>query len=74
MHYGATAFAKSRGLRTIVSKDGRSTIGQRRGLSRKDKLQLQRLYKCGKTTTAKPTTVKATTLPASMHSYTWVIT
>ncbi|XP_028403636.1 zinc metalloproteinase nas-6-like isoform X2 [Dendronephthya gigantea] len=65
MHYGATAFARSRGLRTIVRKDGGQRIGQRRGLSTKDKLQVQRLYKCGTAkTTVKPTTVKPTTRPA----------
>ena len=54
MHYGATAFARARGLTTISSKQGHRTLGQRRGLSPKDKQQVKLLYKCGGTT-VKPT-------------------
>ena len=55
MHYGATAFAKASGLITIERLRGsvhqRRRLGQRVGLSAKDKLQVQRLYKCGTTAT-----------------------
>lgn len=53
MHYGAYAFARYRGVRTIQSKPAGKRLGQRNGLSDKDKLQVQRLYGCSKT---KPTT------------------
>jgi hypothetical protein len=52
MHYGEKAFSRN-GNPTIRSKRARVKFGQRRGLSAKDKLQLQRLY-CPKTPTVKP--------------------
>ncbi|CAB4001510.1 zinc metallo ase nas-6-like, partial [Paramuricea clavata] len=63
MHYGATAFARARGLTTISSKQGHRTLGQRRGLSPKDKQQVKLLYKCGGTTVkpTKPTVCKDST-------------
>ena len=62
MHYGATAFARSSGLRTIESKQGNRyrRLGQRNGLSALDKKQVQLLYKCG---TAAKTTPRQTTAP-----------
>lgn len=54
MHYGATAFSSARGLKTIKSINGHRTLGQRRGLSTKDKEQVRKLYKC-RGTTVKPT-------------------
>ncbi|XP_001629274.3 blastula protease 10 isoform X2 [Nematostella vectensis] len=48
MHYGPTAFANRRGLRTIERTDGKASLGQRYGLSAKDVLQANRLY-CGST-------------------------
>ena len=53
MHYGATAFARARGLKTIGNIRNSQTLGQRRGLSPSDKKQVQLLYGC--TTTVKPT-------------------
>jgi hypothetical protein len=68
MHYGATAFAKSSGLVTIRSLQGRRRLGQRTGLSTKDKKQVQLLYKCGTAATTPPaTTPPPTTLPTGKH-------
>lgn len=46
MHYSSTAFANRAGVRTIVGKNGRTNLGQRYGLSKKDQLQANLLY-CG---------------------------
>ena len=46
MHYSSTAFANRRGVRTIVGKNGRTNLGQRYGLSKKDIQQANLLY-CG---------------------------
>ena len=55
MHYGALAFS-SNGRPTIRPTEYGVTIGQRNGLSDKDKEQLQKLYGCtAKKTTASPT-------------------
>lgn len=64
MHYGAYAFARSSGLRTIESKRGNRyrRLGQRNGLSTLDKKQVQLLYKCG---TAAKTTPRATKAPTT---------
>ena len=56
MHYGAYAFSKN-GRPTIVSKRGNVQLGQRNGLSDKDKEELRRLYGCTTTVTS---TVKPT--------------
>ena len=50
MHYGKTAFAKTRGLITIETKDPskQDVIGNRKGLSEIDVIQINKLYKCGK--------------------------
>ena len=65
MHYGSKAFS-SRGKRTIDSrpKPGKK-LGQRAGLSPKDKQQVQLLY-CGTVNPTKvnPTTVSPTTNPS----------
>jgi hypothetical protein len=53
MHYGAYAFSSNR-RETIRSKPHGKRLGQRNGLSAKDKLQLQRLYKCTTGPTVKP--------------------
>ena len=54
MHYGATAFAKSRGVRTIVNIRNNERLGQRKGLSASDKKQVQSLYGCSTTGTKRP--------------------
>ncbi|XP_073254457.1 high choriolytic enzyme 1-like [Porites lutea] len=46
MHYSSTAFANRQGVRTIVGKNGRTNLGQRYGLSKKDIQQANLLY-CG---------------------------
>ena len=46
MHYSSTAFANRAGVRTIVGKNGRTNLGQRYGLSKKDIEQANLLY-CG---------------------------
>lgn len=46
MHYSSTAFANRRGVRTIVGTNGRTNLGQRYGLSKKDIQQANLLY-CG---------------------------
>ena len=46
MHYSSTAFANRAGVRTIVGKNGRTNLGQRYGLSKKDIQQANLLY-CG---------------------------
>lgn len=50
MHYGKTAFAKTRGLVTIKTKDPskQDVIGRRTGFSAIDVIQMNRLYNCGK--------------------------
>ena len=50
MHYGKTAFSKTRGLITIETKDPskQDVIGNRKGLSKIDVIQINKLYKCGK--------------------------
>ena len=47
MHYSSTAFANRAGARTIVGKNGRTNLGQRYGLSKKDIEQANLLY-CGR--------------------------
>ncbi|XP_015749326.1 PREDICTED: zinc metalloproteinase nas-13-like, partial [Acropora digitifera] len=47
MHYSSTAFANRAGVRTIVGKNGRTNLGQRYGLSKKDIQQANLLYSCG---------------------------
>ena len=47
MHYSSTAFANRAGVRTIVGKNGRTNLGQRYGLSKKDIEQANLLY-CGR--------------------------
>ena len=47
MHYSSTAFANRAGVRTIVGKNGRTNLGQRYGLSKKDIQQANLLYGCG---------------------------
>ena len=47
MHYSSTAFANRAGVRTIVGKNGRTNLGQRYGLSKKDIQQANLLYDCG---------------------------
>lgn len=46
MHYSSTAFANRAGVRTIVGTNGRTNLGQRYGLSKKDIQQANLLY-CG---------------------------
>lgn len=46
MHYSSTAFANRAGVRTMVGKNGRTNLGQRYGLSKKDIQQANLLY-CG---------------------------
>ncbi|RZF42636.1 hypothetical protein LSTR_LSTR001431 [Laodelphax striatellus] len=45
MHYGAYAFSKNE-KRTITTVEKDVKIGQRKGLSKKDKLKLNKMYKC----------------------------
>ena len=54
MHYGATAFAKRRGVRTIDNIRNSQRLGQRKGLSTSDKKQVQSLYGCTTTGTKRP--------------------
>ena len=54
MHYGSYAFSRYRGRKTIESKPSGKRLGQRNGLSAKDKLQVQRLYGCTSKPTKKP--------------------
>ncbi len=55
MHYGAYAFSRYRGRPTIESKTRGVRLGQRNGLSVKDKQQLRLLYSCTTKPTVKPT-------------------
>ena len=62
MHYGSYAFS-SRGRKTIDSKPtGGKRLGQRNGLSAKDKQQVRLLYGC---TTINPTKVNPTASPST---------
>ena len=47
MHYGDSGFSKN-GRRTITTKDPsmQNKIGNRKGFSEIDKIQINRLYKC----------------------------
>ena len=56
MHYGAYAFTRN-GRRTILSTKDGVELGQRDGLSAKDKEQLRRLYGC----MTKPTVISSGT-------------
>lgn len=47
MHYSSTVFANRPGVRTIVGRNGRTNLGQRYGLSKKDIQQANLLYGCG---------------------------
>ena len=47
MHYPRRAFSKN-GRDTIVPKNPRAVIGQRRGLSRTDIDEIKKFYQCGK--------------------------
>ena len=47
MHYSSTAFANRQGVKTIVGKNGRTNLGQRYGLSKKD-IQLRNPHVTGK--------------------------
>ena len=53
MHYSSTAFANRAGAKTIVGKNGRTNLGQRYGLSKKDIQQANLLY-CGTRPVTKP--------------------
>ncbi|XP_064459114.1 zinc metalloproteinase nas-4-like [Ornithodoros turicata] len=46
MHYGPSAFARSRGLNTIVPNDPYAQIGQRTRFSPTDIRKIQKLYQC----------------------------
>jgi hypothetical protein len=61
MHYGERAFSRN-GSPTIRSKQAGAQLGQRRGLSAKDKLQLQQRYGCTTNPTVQ-TTVQTTVEP-----------
>ena len=52
MHYGEYAFSRYRGRKTIESKPRGKQLGQRYGLSAKDKQQVRKLYNCDGTTPA----------------------
>lgn len=54
MHYSSTAFANRAGVRTIVGKNGRTNLGQRYGLSKKDIQQANLLYCGGRPPATKP--------------------
>ncbi|XP_057295036.1 hatching enzyme 1.2-like [Hydractinia symbiolongicarpus] len=66
MHYGKTAFAKTRGLVTIKTKDPskQDVIGRRTGFSAIDVIQMNRLYNCG----SGPIPTKQTTNPVVTQS------
>ncbi|KAL9973504.1 hypothetical protein ACROYT_G019973 [Oculina patagonica] len=53
MHYSSTAFANRAGVKTIVGKNGRTNLGQRYGLSKKDIQQANLLY-CGRAPVTQP--------------------
>lgn len=55
MHYGSYAFSRYPGRKTIESKPAGKKLGQRNGLSYKDKQQVQLLYGCSTTVKPKPT-------------------
>ena len=46
MHYSKFAFSKDRNIPTIVPKDENAVIGQRLGLSLKDREEINQLYNC----------------------------
>jgi len=77
MHYGSTAFAKTRGLKTIVKKKGKCEIGQRNGFSDTDVRKINTLYKCegypqvGKGVTAPPTEPTTTAKPGCEDNHKW---
>lgn len=63
MHYSSTAFANRAGAKTIVGKNGRTNLGQRYGLSKKDIQQANLLY-CG----ARPAVTKPPPKPTPCPS------
>ncbi|KAF2357093.1 Peptidase M12A [Trinorchestia longiramus] len=58
MHYGHYSFSMDhkRGIKTIEPNDGKSKIGQRRGLSKVDIAKLNKLYNCNQAQQTKVTT------------------
>lgn len=69
MHYSSTAFANRAGVRTIVGKNGRTNLGQRYGLSKKDIEQANLLY-CGRQPPVTKPPPKPQTPPPPGCSYT----
>ncbi|XP_031560437.1 zinc metalloproteinase nas-15-like [Actinia tenebrosa] len=63
MHYPMYSFT-SNGRATIVPKDPKAKIGQRKKFSEIDIAQLNKFYNCPKKTAALPTTPAPTTTPA----------
>ncbi|KAG5679812.1 hypothetical protein PVAND_009350 [Polypedilum vanderplanki] len=59
MHYSTKAFAKKRGIKTIIPLQHAPNMGQRIGMSEGDIIRLNRMYKCK----AIPTTTTATIAP-----------
>ena len=65
MHYGPYAFAKDRSRQTLTarSSSGSGRMGQREGFSSLDVQKLNKLYRCGVTTTTTPPTPPPPTPP-----------